>query len=107
MPAGNSAPGSSASRSFAPGSAGVQRAAPTSSRPTTGRKVVQGAQLELTAAPNRIDDVAQEIYDVVGQANGIVENSIVTQGGPGGYAQLPAERAERVAGPDDEPAVIA
>jgi hypothetical protein len=32
--------------------------------------------------------VAQEIYDVVGQANGIVESSSVTQGGPGGYANF-------------------
>ena len=59
-----------------------------SNRRRTGRKVVQGAQLNLTAAPNRIDDVAQEIYDVVGQANGIVENSSVTQGGPGGAANF-------------------
>jgi hypothetical protein len=56
--------------------------------PTTGRKVVQGAQLNLGAAPSRIDDVAQEIYDVIGQANGIVENSSVTQGGPAGYANF-------------------
>ena len=56
--------------------------------PTTGRKVVQGAQLNLSAAPNRIDAVAQEIYAVVGQANGVVENSSVTQGGPGGYANF-------------------
>jgi Domain of unknown function (DUF4349) len=56
--------------------------------PTTGRKVVQGSQLNLTAAPNRIEAVAQEIYDVVGQANGIVESSSVTQGGPGGYANF-------------------
>jgi Domain of unknown function (DUF4349) len=56
--------------------------------PTTGRKVVQGAQLNLSAAPNRIDDVAQQIYNVIGQANGVVENSSVTQGGPGGYANF-------------------
>jgi hypothetical protein len=49
---------------------------------------VQGAQLNLGAAPSRIDDVAQEIYDVIGQANGIVENSSVTQGGPAGYANF-------------------
>ncbi len=56
--------------------------------PTTGRKVVQGAQLNLAAAPSRIDDVAQEIYNVIGQANGIVENSSVTQGGPAGSANF-------------------
>ena len=56
--------------------------------PTTGRKVVQGAQLNLTAASNRIDDVAQEIYNLIGQMNGIVQNSSVTQGGPGGNASF-------------------
>jgi hypothetical protein len=50
--------------------------------------VVQGAQLQLAAAANRIDDVAQEVFDVIGQVNGIVENSSVTQGGPGGYANF-------------------
>jgi hypothetical protein len=56
--------------------------------PTTGRKVVQSAQLNLTAAPSRIDAVAQEVYDVVGQVNGIVNSSSVTQGGPAGYANF-------------------
>jgi hypothetical protein len=50
--------------------------------------VVQGAQLNLTAAPSRIDDVAQEIYNLIGQVNGIVQNSSVTQGGPGGNASF-------------------
>ena len=88
VPPTNSAPGSSASGSFAPGSAASSGSAPTLQPPTTGRKVVQGAQLNLTAGPKRIDDVAQEIYDVVGQANGIVENSSVTQGGPGAAANF-------------------
>jgi Domain of unknown function (DUF4349) len=78
------------------GSAGNLTASSTTSNgsaqpvqpPTTGRKVVQGAQLNLSAAPNRIDNVAQEIYDEIGQVNGIVENSSVTQGGPGGYANF-------------------
>jgi Domain of unknown function (DUF4349) len=56
--------------------------------PTTGRKVVQSAQLNLTAASGRIDAVAQEVYDVVGQVNGIVNSSSVTQGGPAGYANF-------------------
>jgi hypothetical protein len=61
---------------------------PTLQPPTTGRKVVQSAQLNLTAAPSRIDAVAQEVYDVVGEVNGIVNSSSVTQGGPGGYANF-------------------
>jgi hypothetical protein len=72
-----------------PTSAGAaSTAAPTLEPPTTGRKVVQSAQLNLTAAPNRIDDVAQQVYNVVGALNGIVVNSSVTQGGPGGYAEF-------------------
>ncbi len=57
--------------------------------PTTGRKVVQSAQLQLAAAPNRIDDVAQQVYDVIGELNGIVQSSTVTQtGGPDGSANF-------------------
>lgn len=88
IPPTNSEAGSSASGSPAFGSSASGTSAPTVQPPTTGRKIVQGAQLNLTAAPNRVDDVAQEIYDVVGQANGIVESSSVTQGGPGGYANF-------------------
>jgi hypothetical protein len=62
--------------------------APTLQPPTTGRKVVQSAQLNLAAAPNRIDDVAQQVYNVIGALNGIVVNSTVTQGGSGGYAEF-------------------
>jgi hypothetical protein len=71
----------SAAASAAPGNPPLQP-------PSTGRKVVQSAQLQLSAASNRIDDVAQELYDVVGQVNGIVNNSSVTQGGPAGYANF-------------------
>jgi hypothetical protein len=55
--------------------------------PSNGRKTIQSAQLNLSAAPNRVDDVAQEAFDVVGQQNGIVNRSSVTQtGGSDGYA---------------------
>jgi hypothetical protein len=64
-------------------------AAPTVQPPTSGRKVVQSAQLELAAPPDHIDDVAQQVYDVIGSVGGIVESSTVTQtGGPGGYADF-------------------
>jgi hypothetical protein len=57
--------------------------------PTTGRKVVQSAQLQLAAAPNRIDAVAQEVYNVIGDLGGIVERSTVTQtGGADGSADF-------------------
>jgi hypothetical protein len=54
-----------------------------------GRKQVQSSQLSLSAPGNRIDDVAQEIFNVVGAEHGYVNNSTVTAaGGPGGYAQF-------------------
>jgi predicted RNA-binding protein YlxR (DUF448 family) len=49
--------------------------------PPNSRKVIQSAQLSLTAAPNHIDQVAQEVFNVVGDANGIVDHSAVTQTG--------------------------
>jgi hypothetical protein len=42
--------------------------------------VVQSAQLQLSAAPSRIDDVAQQVFNVVGQEKGFVNNSNVTSG---------------------------
>ncbi len=64
-------------------------AAPTLHPPITGRKVVQSAQLQLAAAPNRIDDVSQGVYDVIGSLNGIVVSSTVTQtGGSDGSANF-------------------
>ncbi len=56
--------------------------------PANGRKIIQAAQLSVTTSPGRVDVVAQEVFDVVGQANGVVDNSSVTAGGPGGYAQF-------------------
>src|SRR5262249_4592407 len=72
----------------ASGSAGSS-AAPSLQPPTTGRKFVQSAQLQLTAPANRVDDVAQEVYNVIGQLNGIVVRSTVTQtGGSDGSANF-------------------
>jgi Domain of unknown function (DUF4349) len=45
-----------------------------------GRQVVQSAQLQLSAAPSRIDDVAQQVFNVVGQEKGFVNSSNVTSG---------------------------
>ncbi len=57
--------------------------------PQNNRKIVQSSQLALSTPPNRIDDVAQEVFDVVGAQNGYVSNSTVTAtGGPGGYAEF-------------------
>jgi hypothetical protein len=56
---------------------------------SNGRKIVQSAQLALTTAPAHVDDVAQEIFNVVGGVHGIVNRSNVTAtGGPDGYAHF-------------------
>jgi hypothetical protein len=57
--------------------------------PPNGRKIIQSAQLSLGAPADRIDDVAQEVFNVIGSANGIVDSSTVTAtGGPDGSAQF-------------------
>jgi hypothetical protein len=54
-----------------------------------GRKIVQSAQLALSAGASRVDDVAQEVFDVVGSEHGIVNSSNVTAtGGLDGYAHF-------------------
>jgi hypothetical protein len=51
--------------------------------------VIQGAQLSLSTQPRHVDEVAQEVFTVVGQQKGIVNSSRVTaSGGPGGYAEF-------------------
>jgi hypothetical protein len=64
-----------------PGTGGVQPHA-------NGRKQIQSAQLALTVAPRRVDQVTQEAFDVIGAEQGIVDHSTVSAGGgqSGGYA---------------------
>lgn len=92
--AGRSSSGGSFGTGTASSSASGSLAATSAPAPTVlapapnGRKIVQSAQLQLSTAPRRVDEVAQEVFTVVGEQNGIVENSSVTQGGPNGYAQF-------------------
>lgn len=72
-PSTNAAAGSTSS---AGGSAGSS--APSPAPVPNGRREVQSAQLQLSASNARLDTVSQEVYDVVGQENGIVKNSSVT-----------------------------
>ncbi len=52
-------------------------------------KITQSAQLALSTAPSRIDDVAQEVFDVIGRENGVANRSDVTAtGGSDGYADF-------------------
>jgi len=67
----------SASSTAASGAFGAAAPTPAAS---PGRQIVQSAQLQLTASPGRIDDVAQEVFDVVASVNGIVDTSSVTSG---------------------------
>jgi hypothetical protein len=50
------------------------------------RQVVQSAQLILSVASRRIDDVSQQVFNVIGQEKGYVNGSNVTSGGPDGNA---------------------
>jgi hypothetical protein len=80
-----SAPG----RAAAPAEGNRKQAPVPSPSPSGKRQVVQSAQLSLSAAPSRIDDVAQRVFDVVDAENGIVVSSHVTStGGPDGGARF-------------------
>ncbi len=56
--------------------------------PSTGRQIVQSAQVALSTPPNRVDSVAQQVFDVVAAQNGVVENSNVTATAAYGTAQF-------------------
>jgi hypothetical protein len=75
-----------------PSSASPSSASPSSASPrppSNGRQLEQSAELALTTPSNRVDDVAQEVFDAVGAENGTVSRSTVTQtGGTGGYADI-------------------
>jgi len=99
--AGSSNAAESASSSSSAGSAGSSAAlapptptangqnTPAPAPPANGRKIIQSAQLALNAPGNRIDDVAQQVFNVVGDEHGIVNSSMVTSTGtPDGYAQF-------------------
>ncbi len=55
-------------------------AAPTPA-PSPKRQIVQSAQLALSARPGRIDNVAQQVFNVVGAEHGIVDGSDITATG--------------------------
>jgi len=71
---------------------GASDQAVTSPPPTpvpNGRKITQSSTLQLGAPASRIDAVAQEVFDVVGAVQGIVDSSsVASTGGPGANAQF-------------------
>ena len=81
------APASTASSQSATAAAASPRVTPLQPTPN-GRKTIQAAQLSLIAPAGRVDNVAQEVFDVVGRQQGIVSSSSATAGGAGGYAEF-------------------
>jgi Domain of unknown function (DUF4349) len=79
--------GSAAGSSVAPGTTSTPSPTPT---PTpNGQRIVSSAQLSLSTAPDRIEQVAQQLFDVVGAANGNVIHSTVTAAdGMSGFADF-------------------
>jgi Domain of unknown function (DUF4349) len=90
----SAASSSAASSSAASSSAGAQKplaaaASPLPAPAPNGHRIVQSAQLSLSTTPGRIEQVAQQIFDVVGAARGDVSHSTVTAaGGNGGFADF-------------------
>jgi hypothetical protein len=77
------------SRAAAPQAFGKNAAPAPAPSPSGQRQVVQSAQLSLSTAASRIDDVAQQVFDVVDAEKGIVVSSHVTStGGPDGGARF-------------------
>jgi hypothetical protein len=77
--ASSSASSASAASSAATSTSAVASAVPSPVVPA-GRHVVQSAQIQLAAPPDRISDVAQQVFNVVGAEKGFVNSSNVTSG---------------------------
>jgi len=70
-----------AASSAAQSTSSAAASAPTGSLQAGGagnRQVIQGAQLDLSTRPSRIDDVAHQVFTVVSAQHGVVESSNVT-----------------------------
>ncbi len=79
---------SGAAASTATSSAAVPNSGKVIAAPLpNGRKIVQSSQLALSAPASHIDDVAQEVFRVIGDENGVVNSSTVTASASG-YAQF-------------------
>jgi len=72
-----------------PGSSSGSVGSPAPTPVPNGRKITQSSMLQLGAPAKRIDAVAQEVFDVVGAVQGIVDSSTVSSTGePGATAQF-------------------
>jgi hypothetical protein len=84
--ASSTAASTTAARSSAAPSSSPQ---PPSPAATASRQVVQSAQLSLTTAPRRIDQVAQEVFDVIDREQGnVVSSQVTATGNPDGSASF-------------------
>jgi Domain of unknown function (DUF4349) len=86
--AGSAAAGSAGSAAASSaGSAGL--ASPAGAPATPGRQVIRSAQISLSTRPSQVDNVAQQVFTVVANQNGVVESSNVTAtNDASGYAQF-------------------
>jgi hypothetical protein len=90
------APATSSAGGPAVGSAGSSSGPDTASAPSptptptpNGQRLVSSAQVALSTTPGRIEQVAQQVFEVVGAAGGDVSHSTVTAaGGTGGFADF-------------------
>jgi hypothetical protein len=87
--AGSAAGGSTAGGSVAGGSAAGGSAATIPAPPTSGRQVIQSAQISLSTRPDQVDAVSQQVFNVVADEKGYVQSSTVTAtGSAAGYAEF-------------------
>jgi hypothetical protein len=83
----SSSASSSAGVPLAPQSAASAAASPVPQ--TSGRQIVQSAQLSLSTKPSNVDGVAQQVFNVIAAQNGVVKSSQVTAANrANGYAQF-------------------
>jgi hypothetical protein len=84
-PAGGVAAAASSSASVPP--VGAPQTTTVAAPVPNGRKIIQSAQLALTTPTGHINYVAQEVFRVIGDENGVVNSSTVTASSAG-YAQF-------------------
>lgn len=85
----STATASSAGSAAASSAGSVGVASPAAAPATPGRQVIRSAQISLSTRPSQVDNVAQQVFTVVANQNGVVESSNVTAtNNASGYAQF-------------------
>jgi hypothetical protein len=79
----------SAASSASSGSPARPAASSLAPNSTPGRQVISSAQISLSTRPSQVDNVAQQVFTVIANQNGVVESSNVTSTSTAsGYAQF-------------------